>query len=131
MNKIHITQYDLDRLQQLLNKQRLHNEYDEALASELSQAEIVESTAIPPDVITMNSKVRFKTENDEIWEYSLVFPEDANIAQNKISIMSPVGCSLIGHKVGSKITLPTPKGRKELVVEEIIYQPERSGDLDL
>ncbi len=130
-DKIFITQFDLDRLMKLLKKRKPQDEYDQALESELSRAEVVESKAIPENVITMNSKVRLKTKNDESLEYSLVFPENADFTQSKISVLSPIGCSLIGCKVGSKITLPTPKGRKELIVEEIVYQPERAGDFDL
>ena len=131
MTKVYITQFDLDRLQNLLAKRRPQDEYDKALASELATAKIVEPKAVPDDVITMNSIVKFKDEQGESLEYGLVFPEDADITERKISILSPIGCSLIGHRVGNSITLPTPKGSRVLTVEEITYQPERAGDMDL
>lgn len=128
MTKIYITQYDLERLQKLLNKRMPHDEYEEALQAELSRAEIVDSKSIPPDTITMNSTVRFKDKDGKSSEYTLVFPEDADLSKNKMSILSPIGCSLIGYTVGSSVTIPAPKGRKKLKVEEIVYQPERAGD---
>src|SRR5690606_17883255 len=97
----------------------------------LERAEIVAPTDIPHDVITMNSKVRFVDENSEDWEYWLVFPEDVDPFNKKISILSPIGCALIGQSKGDKITLPTPSGRKKLTVTEIINQPEREGKFDL
>ena len=131
MIKIFITQFDRDRLAAILEKKVLLDEYDQALRAELKSAEVVDPSEIPSDVITMNSKVQLKDENDVELSYTLVFPEDADIDQDKISILSPIGCSLIGNTVGSTISFPSPKGIKQVTVEEVLYQPERSGDMDV
>ncbi|MBP6880750.1 nucleoside diphosphate kinase regulator [Candidatus Saccharibacteria bacterium] len=130
MMKIHITQFDLDRLQKLLSARKPYDKYDQGLADDLENAEIVEPAAIPPDVITMNSTVRLTDEDGKDRDYSIVFPEDADLAENKISILSPVGYSMIGWRVGSDLNIPTPKGEKKLNVKEILYQPEKAGDFD-
>lgn len=129
--KIYLTQFDLDRLTKLLNKKSPHDDYDKALVAELSKAEIVDSQSIPSNVITMNSRVKFKDEHGENLDYWIVFPEDADISKNKISILSPIGCSLIGCKTGDTVNLPTPGGQRKLTIEEIVYQPEKAGDFDL
>jgi regulator of nucleoside diphosphate kinase len=131
MTKIFITQFDNDRLMKLLENKKPHDEFDKALLAELERGEIIEPRDAPPDIVTMNSKVRFKDEQGEDWEFWLVFPEDASLPDHKISILSPIGCALIGYKKGDKITLPTPKGRRELTIEEIIHQPEREGNFEL
>lgn len=131
MSQIFITQYDLDRLQDILAKRLPHDEYDDALLAELGRAEVIDTKDIPSDVITMNSDVVFTDETGKSGHYSLVFPEDADINQSKISILSPIGCSLIGYEVGSVITVPTPSGQKKITVTAVTYQPERSGDVDL
>jgi regulator of nucleoside diphosphate kinase len=131
MTQIYITQFDLDRLEALLEKRKPHDEYDDALIAELKRAEIIAPESVHPDVITMNSLVKFKDDHGDSWEYHLVFPEDADLTKNKISILSPIGCALIGYAVGSTVTIPTPNGRKELTVEEVLFQPERSGNFDL
>lgn len=128
--KIYITRFDLDRLNKLISKRKPHDKYDKALLTELSLAEIVAPASIPTNVVTMNSVVKFRDQAGGSQEYSLVFPEDADLAKNKISILSPIGCSLIGYKVNDELSVPTPKGEKTLVVEEILYQPERSGDFN-
>jgi regulator of nucleoside diphosphate kinase len=130
MTKVYITQFDLERLTKLIDKRKPYDDYDEALIAELARAEVIEPHSIPPNVITMNSLAKFKDEHGDSWEYQLVFPEDADITQYKISILSPIGCSLIGCKVGDTIVLPTPKGRRQLKVEALLYQPERSGNFD-
>lgn len=132
MTKIYITQNDHDCLMKLLDKKKPHDDYDKALLYELERAEIVEPEDIPADVITMNSHVRFVDSYDHDWDYWVVFPEDADLTKNKISVLSPIGCALLGYKVGDKVTLHTPKqGRRDLVVEEILSQPEREGKFDL
>ena len=130
MMKIHITKFYLDRLHRLLDTRKPHDEYDRALTAELANAEVVEAKAIPEDVITMNSQVKFEDADGKHKIYWLVFPEDADLSENKISVLSPVGCSLIGYKVGSEVVIPTPHGNKKLKVEEILYQPERAGDFE-
>ena len=131
MSKIFITQFDYDRLKKLLDKKKPHDDYDKALLAELEKGEIVEPASIPPNVITMNSHVRFTDEYGHDWDYWVVFPEDADLTKNKISVLSPIGCALLGYKIGDKVTLHTPKGRHNLVVEEILSQPEREGKFDL
>ena len=128
---IFITKFDLERLKNLLDKKLRLDDYDHALLTELKKAQVVEPELIPGDVITMNSKIRLKEENGDSWDCTLVFPEDADIEEDKISILSPIGCSIIGYKVGSTISFPTPKGDKQVSVEDILHQPERSGDMNI
>jgi len=131
MGRIYITQFDKDRLMKLLAKKKSHDDFDKALLVELDRGELVEPKDVPPDVITMNSEIRFRDEHGDDWEYWLVFPEDADLTKNKISILSPIGCALLGYSVGDKITLHTPNGRKDLTVQEVIHQPEREGNFNL
>jgi len=131
MTQIFITQFDLNRLHKILKKRAQYDEYDRALLVELDRARVVEPQSIPADVITMNSLVKLTDESGKSSEYSLVFPEDADMTAGKISVLSPIGCSLIGYKVGQSIEIPAPKGNRKLTVEEILYQPERSGNFDL
>jgi regulator of nucleoside diphosphate kinase len=69
-------------------------------------------------------------QNSESFEYWLVFPEEANLAQNKISVLSPIGCALLGYKIGDIIDLKIPAGQKQLKVEKILHQPEAAGNFD-
>ena len=61
----------------------------------------------------------------------LVFPEDSNADQGKISIFAPIGTALLGYKVGDIIEWKVPAGLMKLKVEEILYQPEAAGDYHL
>ncbi len=80
----------------------------------------------------MNSKVRFKDiSTDKEIIYTLVFPEDAEINRNKISILAPIGSALIGHSVGNIVFWQVPAGVTKIRIEEILYQPESAGNFSL
>ena len=80
----------------------------------------------------MNSKIRIKNLDSGLEKiYTLVFPHSANINENRISILAPIGTALIGYEVGDTIEWPVPGGVTKFKVEEILYQPEASGDFDL
>jgi regulator of nucleoside diphosphate kinase len=133
---IYMTEFDLRRLKQLLVQTDVFQHPDKKnfkdLEGELARATIVEPHAIPPTVVTMNSKVRFKDlGSEEETVYSIVFPEEANIAEGKISIVAPIGTALLGYKVGDTVEWTVPAGQRRLKILEILYQPEAAGHFHL
>jgi regulator of nucleoside diphosphate kinase len=94
------------------------------LAAELETAVVVEPHRIPPDVVTMNSRVRFEDKSTgEIRDVTIVFPSDANASGGKVSVLSTVGMALLGVAVGHSIFWPFPDGTtRELRVLKLIYQ---------
>lgn len=131
MEKIYITKNDHKKLTDLIIEKRVKTDDIKELSKELERAVIVESKEIPNDVITMNSLVLFSNiDSGGELKYKLVFPEDADILQNKISVLSPIGCALLGYKIGDVITIKTPKGDKRYRIEKILYQPEAEGNYE-
>lgn len=132
---IYVTQFDKDRLTRIIESHRGISgdaSYLSDLEDELIRAKIVSPEKIPGGVITMNSKVRIKeTTSGKEMVCELVFPNEADIHKNKISILAPVGTALIGYKVGDFIEWKMPAGLKKFEVIEILYQPEAAGDFHL
>lgn len=133
---IDISDCDLSRLKKLLHVgisfKGKDREYLESLERELDRAHVVAPTAIPRDVVTMNSCVRLKdVEMGEEKVYTLVFPSEADIKANKISILAPIGTAILGYKAGDLIEWPVPAGVKTLRIETVLYQPEAAGRYDL
>lgn len=129
--KIIISSMDLERLENLLESLPAHSVPGmEALAAELYRAEVVEPRLMPPDVVTMNSKVRFKVDaSQEEFCLTLVYPKDLDGSGEKISILAPVGSALLGLSEGCEIDWPKPGGGLLRVrIEEVVHQPERSGE---
>lgn len=133
---IYITENDLGRLRNLINDTRRiemrRTEYLDNLDNELSRAVIVTSEKIPADTITMNSKVILvDVDTNEEMNVTLVYPTDANIEEDKISILAPIGTAMIGYRAGDTFVWRVPDGIRKLRVVRVIYQPEAAGDLDL
>ena len=130
---IYITRVDSKKLRDLISKAE-HSEYRgstylKMLAGELDKAVVVEPQQIPPDVITLNSTVSLiDEESGDEMIYTLVFPEEADISQGKISILAPIGTGMLGYKVGDTFEWDTPGGKRAIRVNEILYQPEAAGD---
>lgn len=133
--EIVITHADRRRLGTLLERAAADGladaRYLHDLEHELERAVVVDPSEIDDDVITMNSKVRLRDlDADGVETFTLVYPRDANIDENRISILAPIGTALIGYRVGDVVEWPVPIGTARLRVEEILYQPERAGVLD-
>ena len=133
---IFITEQDRNRLWQLVTNAKYADyrgsKYFEALVRELERGIVVEPKSVPPDVITMNSRVQLvDLDSGETMEYTLVFPQDADLAQGKISVLAPIGTAMLGYRAGDVISWQVPSGERRIRVEAILYQPEAAGDYDL
>jgi regulator of nucleoside diphosphate kinase len=126
-----ISSLDADRLETLLDSLSDGAFPGKAeLQAELARATIVEPKDVPSTVVSMNSTVRFRVESSsEVFNLTLVYPKDMDSSGNKISILAPVGSALLGLSQGDQIEWPKPGGGLLRVrIEEIVYQPERSGE---
>ena len=130
---IYITDYDMQRLQKLLEGAQKWNhkdrDYLEHLEEELDQAVLVPSKKVPPNVVTMNTRMRV-TDLDTGREMllHLVYPSEADFEKGKISILAPIGTALIGYRAGDTVEWKVPAGIRRLRIEEITYQPEAAGN---
>jgi regulator of nucleoside diphosphate kinase len=134
--EIIITSVDHTRLMAILNLPSIQEGKDKRrlaeLRAELERAVIVEPGQVPPDVITMNSRVRIRDmKSGKVNEYTLVYPHGADVTQNMISILAPVGTALLGYRTGDIIKWKVPGGTRILKVESVVYQPESAGDVNL
>ncbi|MBU8922878.1 MAG: nucleoside diphosphate kinase regulator [Bacteroidales bacterium] len=134
--KIFITGFDKERLEEIIAVAEEFGEQSrkdlEDLAGELARGKVVLSEDIPPDVVTMNSKVVLRdTDTSEVMTYSLVFPKDADVDAGAISILAPIGTAILGYAEGDIIEWPVPSGMRRISIEKIIYQPESAGDFHL
>ena len=136
MSKIIINRLDYARIKKCINDAKQFKSIStteaEKLMKELDSAKIVEPEAIPSNVVTMNSIVRlsFLNNNKQV-QFQIVYPNQANFKENKISIFSPIATALIGYKVADEIEWIVPAGLTNIRIDEIIYQPEAAGDYSL
>ena len=133
---IYITEYDMKRLRELIVEakrlDRRGSEYLESLEGELARGKLVAPTDIPPDVVTMNSRVDLvDLDTGEEMVCTLVFPNEADMAQSKISVLAPIGTAMLGYRVGDTFMWKVPDGIRRLEIKGVLYQPEASGDYHL
>lgn len=134
--KIQVTSYDMNRLFAMAEQLRKRGGQVPAgldqLEEELARCAEVKQEAVPKDVVTMNSKVTLKdlTSGKDI-TCTLVFPDEADSAQGKVSVLAPLGMAILGYRVGDKISWQMPSGVRELQIETVHYQPEAAGDYQL
>jgi regulator of nucleoside diphosphate kinase len=128
---IYVTSDDRKRLQALLSRPTDAMDRDDVsdLVAEVQRAVVVPASEIPPDVITMDSRARL-LDLDQLTtlELTVVYPEDADFAEGRISVVAPIGAAMLGYRVGDEIEWVVPSGPRRLRVEAILYQPEAAGD---
>jgi len=134
----YVTRFDLERLQELITVVRSlgtpeNRTIVDTLDKELSQARITLPREVPPDVVTMNSRVRLRNmDTGDSQVLALVFPKDMNTRQENVSILTPLGLGIFGRRTGDIFVLheeDNPLTTYEL--ENILYQPEANGDYHL
>jgi regulator of nucleoside diphosphate kinase len=129
---IHITEFDLARLEKLLSIERTSGRGGErvsGLEAEIRRATIVKAKVLPHNVVTMNSTVELAdldTGSTEVC--TLVFPKEADIDRNKVSVLAPIGTAMLGYKAGDVFECQAPAGKRRLRVDRLLYQPETTGD---
>ena len=101
--------------------ERLHPLSAGLLLDELDRATTVAAGELPGDVVTMRSRVVFLDDaTGERHSVQLVYPSEADMAQQRVSILTPIGAGLIGMHVGSAIDWPNWQGeRRRLKIVEV------------
>lgn len=134
MNKsIYITTHDQERLQNLLattaaSGPRQQGDW-KSLAEELHRAVIVEPKEVPADVITMNSRADLiDLDTGETITFTLVFPQDSYLENDRISVLAPIGAGMLGYRLGDEFEWNVPDGVRRMKVAKVHYQPEAAGD---
>ena len=136
MKQIILSKLDFTRILNSIKVAKQSNKLNaaeaELLLGELNSAKVVEPQEIPVNVVTMNSieKISFLNINKSV-SFQLVYPNEADMKKNKISIFSPIATALIGYKVSDEIEWVVPSGLTKIRIDEIIYQPEAAGDYNL
>ena len=127
---ITVSERDLERLEAMLAALPDDQPGINALREELDRAQIARSEAMPPDVVTMNSRVRFVVEPaGRDVEMTLVYPRDFTGAPGQLSVTTPAGVAVLGLAVGQHIEWLAPNGQTVRArIVDIPYQPERAGD---
>jgi regulator of nucleoside diphosphate kinase len=105
----------------------------ELLATALRSAVVVPPDRVPPDIVTMRSRLVLRdVESGARREVVLVYPEEERAHDGHVSVLSPVGVALLGLSEGALVGWPLPSGRTAVLkVESVQYQPEAAEEFHL
>ena len=94
------------------------------LLEEIERAELHEIGTLPETAITLGSEVDFVDEkSSQLRTVELVLPAAANIAEGRISILTPMGAALYGLTAGQSIDWPDLDGRERRIQILRVRQP--------
>jgi regulator of nucleoside diphosphate kinase len=114
---------DRDRLLRLI--EQTAGVIGESLEVELDRARVV--PAVPPDVVVMNSEILYEDiTTTQRRHVRLVYPSEANTTDGRVSVLAPLGCALLGLRVGQEIDWQMPGGPRRLRV--LAVTPPSRGD---
>ena len=90
------------------------------MEDKLSRATVMENVEIAGDKAYIGATIKVKDlDSGEDSNYTLVAQEEANFSEGKISIESPIGSALLGHKVGDKVNIQIPAGSLKYKILDI------------
>jgi regulator of nucleoside diphosphate kinase len=133
--RICITEVDRQRLAQQLRsglwRRCREPEHLRALEDGLEHARVVAPENVPPDVVTMRSRVQVQdVDSGRDAVLTVAFPFEADSAQGRVSVLAPIGAALLGSRAGETVRWKTGEGVQRLRIERVLYQPEAAGDYE-
>jgi regulator of nucleoside diphosphate kinase len=127
-----VTEDDYRRIKQLIRTMRFtlrHGLYVNDLERKLRRARVVRPQEIPPDVVTMNSRVRTESPAEGgTRNVLLVYPHLGMERDDYECVLGRLGTALLGRRTGDQIDDGSPQ---PVQIGPILYQPEAAGDFYL
>lgn len=123
-----LTELDFARLRKLAN-----GKPPQWLTQLLDGVDILDAREVPSDTVTMYSTVECQDlHTGRRQQLTICYPNDAEPGVGFVSVLSPVGCSLLGLRAGDVARWQTPSGEGGgAQVLSVLFQPEASGDYTL
>jgi len=115
--KIIINADDLNHLEGIADGMMKRNPaLADRLFEEIGRAKVVPAAKMPPNVVSMGSMVTYRDEaTGQEKTVTLVYPEDADIAQLRVSVMTPIGVALLGLSEGASFYWDTRDDQRRML----------------
>ena len=91
----------------------------EKLMGEIRKAMVLDSAAMPLDVIRLNSFVTIRTHSGTEKKFQLVTPEKSDLSQQKLSVMAPMGLALFGYAESDEVEWEFPSGLNTILITRV------------
>lgn len=129
MNQIVLSHEDFSNLYKMILTLLEKNDSSATALNRLNmaikQARVVDMEKIKMDFVHMNSVVEVTfTETGKSRVFKLVYPDEISLGYYNISVLTPLGCALLGAEKGQMISVHSPEGFQEVTVKNILSEPE-------
>lgn len=94
----------------------------EKLSNELKLAQLLMETEMPDDIVRLNTIVTIQGPQKEDKTIQIVMPSESNIAENKISILAPMGLALFGYAKDDEVMWEFPSGMNKIKIRHVEQQ---------
>lgn len=119
-NPVIICETDLNKLKEIVKLSKNAEEQEGTLAYELNRAIIVKDGELPEKTIRIGAAVVVAdAQSGKEHAFQIVMPEEANIQDKKISVLSPMAAAIIGFKEGDEVHWKMPAGFKTLKILQV------------
>lgn len=127
--KIVINADDLTHLEGLADgMMRRQPELGERLFEEIGRARIVAAAKMPKNVVSMGSTVTYRDEaTGQEKSVTLVYPEQADIAQLRVSVTTPIGVALLGLAEGASFFWDTRENQRRTLTIMTVQHPTETA----
>lgn len=136
--KIYITATDRARILKCIEDieeggSSIETPHVQHLKQEVDKAKVLDNPKkTPANVITMRTRVNLvDKDSGKSAEYTLVYPNESDPMERRISVLAPLGTAMLGYRTGDTFSVTLPARVAHYTVESIAYQPEAAGDFDL
>lgn len=92
------------------------------LSKRLDELNVVDRVPADTDTVYFGAWVSLVDEQEQTVRYQIVGPDEFDIAQNKISMDSPIAKGLLKKKLGDDVSLSTPEGEKYFYIDKVEYE---------
>ncbi|HKN47850.1 MAG TPA: transcription elongation factor GreA [Candidatus Polarisedimenticolia bacterium] len=91
------------------------------LQEQLKNLSMIDLSSLPKDRASLGSSVTvYDAEADKTMTYELVIPDESDFAKGLVSVTSPIGKALMGHREGDEVTVRIPAGTRSFEVVKVV-----------
>ncbi len=129
MNEVTVTRFDYTKLNAMIMKLLESNDSSiyalNSLNIKIKEARIADDRKIEPDCCTMNSTVSVLfPDTGKLRSFCLVYPEDVSLMDINLSVLTPLGCALLGSRKGQTVSVHAPEGYLTVIVMDLNHPSE-------
>lgn len=96
-------------------------EYLHELHGEVDRATVLDPVEMPANVVTMQSRVRvIDLRSGERHEFVLVYPNEADVRESRVSVLAPLGTAVLGYREGDEVEWAMPSGLRRMRIERVM-----------